>query len=77
VDESRQFLIGSMPRALETNAGIAHFLQIAEFFDLGLDYDRRMPALLGAVALDEVNEAARTLDPDRATVVVAGPYQDS
>ena len=27
VDESRQYLIGSMPRALETNAGIANFLQ--------------------------------------------------
>ena len=44
LDESRQFLIGSMPRALETNAGIAGFLQTAEFFGLGLDYDLRLPA---------------------------------
>ena len=42
-DESRQYLIGSMPRALETNAGIASFLQTAEFFGLGLDYDVRLP----------------------------------
>jgi predicted Zn-dependent peptidase len=29
-----------------------------------------------AVTLDEVNAAARrVLDPDRATVVIAGPYE--
>ena len=48
-----------MPRALETNAGIASFLQTAEFFGLGLDYDVRLPELLRAVTLDEVNAAAR------------------
>ena len=46
--ESRQYLIGSMPRTLETNAGIATFLQTVEFFGLGLDYDVRVPDLLGA-----------------------------
>ena len=66
-----------MPRALETNAGIANFLQTAEFFGLGLDYDRRLPDLLEAVTLDDVNEAAReAVDPSRATIVVAGPYED-
>jgi zinc protease len=74
--ESRQYMIGSLPRALETNAGIAQFLQSAEFFGLGLDYDVRLPDLLGRVTLDEVNAAARSLDPGRAAVVVAGPYQE-
>ena len=46
LDESRQYLIGAMPCMLETNAGIASFLQTAEFFDLGVDYDLRMPDLL-------------------------------
>lgn len=73
--ESRQYVIGSMPRALETNAGIAQFLQTAEFFGLGLDFDRRVPALLGAVTLDDVVEVARRyLLPELATVVIAGPY---
>ncbi len=77
LDESRRYLIGSMPRALETNAGIAAFLQSEEFFDLGLDYDMRLPDLLGAVTLDEANAAARqALDPARATLVIAGPYTD-
>ena len=75
--ESQQYLIGSMPRALETNAGIATFLQTEEFFGLGLDYDRRLPDLLSAVTADDVREAAhRSLDPERATVVIAGPYEE-
>ena len=77
LNESRQFLIGAMPRALEENAGIANFLQAAEFFGLGLDYDLRLPALLSAVTLEQANDAARrALDPDRAAIVVAGPYQE-
>ncbi len=77
LDESRQFLIGSMPRALETNIGIANFLQNEEFFGLGLDYDLRLPAKLRAVTLDAANAAARrVLNVDRATVVVAGPYEE-
>jgi zinc protease len=77
MEDSRRFLIGAMPRALETNAGIASFLQQAEFFGLGPDYDVRLPDLLRAVTLDDVNEAARrTLDPARATVVIAGPYAE-
>jgi zinc protease len=71
---SRQYLIGSVPRALETNSGIANFLQTAAFFRLGLDFDTRLPDLLRAVTLDEVNRAARdVVDPARAAVVVAGP----
>jgi zinc protease len=77
LDESRGYLVGSLPRALETNAAIASFLQTEEFFGLGLDYDARLPGLLGAVTLEDANAAARrALDSDRATVVIAGPYAD-
>jgi zinc protease len=73
--ESRQYLIGSMPRTLETNLGIANYLQTEEFFGLGTDYDLRVPDLLNAVSRDEVVAAARqTLAPSRATAVIAGPY---
>jgi len=76
LDDSRQYLIYSIPRALETNPGIANFLQNAEFFGLGLDYDRRLPDLLRAVTVDDVRAAGAVLDPARATIVVAGPYED-
>jgi zinc protease len=73
--ESKQYLVGSMPRTLETNAGIASYLQMMEFFGLGLDYDVRVPELLRAVTRDEVHAAARrVLDPGKAALVVAGPY---
>jgi zinc protease len=76
--ETRQYLIGSMPRALETNAGIANFLQTAQLFDLGLDYDRRLPDLLSSVTIEAVNAAAaRTLEPEKASIVVAGPIPNS
>jgi zinc protease len=76
--ESRQYLIGSMPRRLETNVGIANFLQMVEFFGLGMDYDVRVPELLSRVTRDEAQAAARAiLDPSRAAVVIAGPYSGS
>ena len=53
VSESKQYLIGSMPRTLETNIGIATFLQTEEFFGLGLDYDLRVPGMLRAVTRDQ------------------------
>jgi zinc protease len=77
LDESRQYLIGAMPRQLETNAGIAQFLQTAEFFGLGLDYDVRLPEYLSAVTIEDVHAVAQKyLDIDMATMVVAGPYAE-
>jgi zinc protease len=76
--DCKQYLIGSIPRLLETNGAIATFLQTAEFFGLGLDHDRRLPALLDSVTLEDVNASARrSLDGNRAAVVIAGPYQRS
>ena len=73
--DSKRYLIGSIPRMLETNAGIAAFLQTTQLFDLGLDYDRRLPELLGTVTRNQVCQAAqRTLSPERAAIVIAGPY---
>jgi zinc protease len=76
--ESKQYLIGSMPRNLETNTGIAQFLQTSEFFGLGLDYDLRLPDLVRSVTEAEVVAAARRiLDPALASIAVAGPYAGS
>jgi zinc protease len=78
VAETREFLIGSIPRLLETNYSIAGFLQTCEQFGLGLDYDQRLPALLEAVTLDEIRAAAaEALCPERAAVVLAGPVVPS
>lgn len=73
--DCKRYLIGSMPRMLETNLAIARFLQAAEFFGLGMDYDMRLPTLLDAVTLDEVNAAAATLSSEHAALAIAGPYK--
>ena len=74
--DSQRYLIGSLPRSLETNAGIAAFLQSVEQFGLGLDHDRRLPDAINRVTKDEVDAAARRfLAPERAAVVIAGPYE--
>jgi zinc protease len=77
LSDAKRYMIGSMPRVLETNTGIATFLLTAEFYGLGLDYDRRVSELINQVTLDDVNAVARRLlAVDRASVVVAGPYDD-
>lgn len=74
MEETRAYLIGSIPRMFETNQSSAAFLQTSERFGLGLDYDQRLPALLRAVTIDEVRAAAaEVLVPERAAVAVAGP----
>jgi len=72
-DDAVRYLTGSIPRLLETNAGIAQFLTTVEQFGLGEDFERRLPALLAAVTVEEASAAAARLDPTRAVVVVAGP----
>jgi zinc protease len=77
MDETRQYLIGSIPRMFETNPGTASFLQTAEQFGLGLDYDRRLSGLLQAVTIDDVRAAAAgVLVPERAAIAIAGPAED-
>jgi zinc protease len=75
VEDTKRYLVGSLPRQLETNAAIASFLINAELFELGLDFDVRYPDIVSGITRDAANAAARRLlDPARATIVVAGPW---
>lgn len=72
--ESRSYLIGSIARMMETNESVAAFLQDCERFDLGLDYDRRLPGLLETLTIDDIRAAAaQVLDPEQAAIAIAGP----
>jgi zinc protease len=78
LNESKRYLIGSIPRQLETNGAIAGFLLSSEFHALGPNHDKDLPAFLEAVTLDDVNRvAARLFDPNHAAIVVAGPWKPS
>lgn len=49
----------------------------AEFRSAVLDYEQRLPGLLGEVTREKVNAIARyTLSPDHAAIVIAGPYEE-
>jgi zinc protease len=75
LEDSKRYLIGSIPRQLETNAGIAGFLMSVEFFGLGEDYEALLPDLITSVTIEDAGRvAARLLDVDRASIVVAGPW---
>ncbi len=77
VDDAKLYLTGSLPRQLETNAGIASFLLSAELHGLGVDHDARLPGFIRGVTHDDVARvAARLLDPARAVIAVAGPGAD-
>jgi zinc protease len=76
IDDAKRYLVGSLPRQLETNAGIAGFLLAAEVYGLGIDHDVRLPQRIAEVTHDDVARVARRLlDPATAVVVVAGPWQ--
>ena len=70
----QRYLIGSMALQLETNAGITSLMQQIEYFDLGLDYVERRPALVQAVTRDAILDAVRRhLPAGDAITAIAGP----
>lgn len=75
VEESKLYLVGSLPRELEMHAGIARHVAEAERLKLGPDYLERFPALVRAVSVSDCRRAAASrLEPDNGALVIAGPY---
>lgn len=73
VRQSKAYLTGSYPLRLETNAGVAGQLLVAEDFGLGLDYIQKRAALYNAVTVGQVNAAVQKyLRPDKAALVIGG-----
>jgi len=74
LDDARAAAIGSLPRTLESNEGIAGLLHQIELFDLGWDYPDRYVEIMAGVDLDAANAAARELlHPEALSLSVAGP----
>jgi len=74
---AKAYFVNSFPLRLVSNKDIAAILPIIEFYELGLDYPNRYKALIEAVTLTAVNNAAKThLRPDKfLRVVVANLSQ--
>ena len=77
LDNAKSALIRSLPRALETNEGLATTLHTIEQYDLGLDYLEKYPLLVGAISVDDVLAAARDhIHPGQLGVSIAGPFSE-
>ena len=77
LDNAKSALIRSLPRALETNEGLATTLHTIEQYDLGLDYLEKYPLLVGAISVDDVLAAARDhIHPGQLGVSIAGPSSE-
>ena len=78
VEESKQYLIGSLPRQVEMPAGIARQLADAERFELGADFMERFAERVGAVTVNDCRRVAGSrLEPDYGVLVIAGPSEGS
>jgi zinc protease len=74
--DAKTYLTGSFPLNFDSNMKIATTLNGFQQAGLGADYVVRRNALMDAVTLAQVNEAAKKyFDPARLTVVVAGTPQ--
>jgi len=74
LNDSRDFLIGSLPLRLETNEGVARAILDMVLYDLGLDYLQRYESLLRAITPERVQAAAQKwLNADAYALGMAGP----
>lgn len=74
LQDSKRFLVGSLPLQLETNDGVASLLADLEWHQLGLDYLWRYERTIEGVTADQVQAVARKyLDPSRYVLAIAGP----
>lgn len=73
VAQAKRYLTGEYPLRLETNAGVASQLVVAEDYGLGLDYIQKRAALYNAVTPAQVNAATQKyLRPDQGVLIIAG-----
>ncbi|HMK50475.1 MAG TPA: pitrilysin family protein [Thermodesulfovibrionales bacterium] len=71
LSEAKAYLTGSFPRRLDTNKKIADFLASIEFFNLGLDFDKKYPDYINAVTKRDVLRVAKKyLNPEAGVLVV-------
>lgn len=74
LEDSKQYVTGSLPLQLETNDGVASLLVDIEWHELGLDYLARYPEIIRALTPGQVQAAVQKyLNPDAYVLAVAGP----
>ncbi|MBF0567634.1 MAG: insulinase family protein [Nitrospirae bacterium] len=59
LSDAKAYLTGSFPRKLDTMDKISMFMAQVEFYGLGIDFDKRYPAIINAVTKDDVRRVAQ------------------
>jgi zinc protease len=71
LSEAKAYLTGSFPRRLDTNRKIADFLASIEFYNLGLEYDKKYPDYINSVTKQDILRVAKKyLTPEDGVLVV-------
>ncbi len=74
LEDSKAYLIGSLPLRLETNEGVARAILDMELYDLRLDYLQRYEGLVRAITAEDVQRVAQKyLHPEAYALAIAGP----
>jgi zinc protease len=77
LERAKQYLIGSFPLRLDTQAQLASFLNQVEYYKLGLRYPEEFPKRIAAVTQEDVLRVAKTyLQPKAYILVIVGNLQE-
>lgn len=78
LNAAKAYLIGSFPLKIDTNAKISNMLVQLEFYNLGLDYPDRYPAIIKAITKDDIKAAANKYLPteNNAIEVIVGEFDN-
>ena len=75
--EARDYLTGSFPLRMDTNAKMVKLLSAIEFYGLGLDYPEKFPQLINQITEEEILRVARKyLQPEKFLLVVVGDQKE-
>lgn len=76
--DAKSYLTGSTPLAVESLGGVVGLLMSIEEHQLGLDYLERYPAIINALTLEQLQQAAHLhLDEFVFAIGVAGPEKST
>jgi zinc protease len=76
LSDAQAYLTGSFPRRLDTNRKIADFLVAVEFYDLGLDYEKKYPEYINSVTKEDILRVAKKyLDPENYVLAVVADQE--
>jgi zinc protease len=78
LEGAKKALIGSFPLRLGTQAQLAAFLTLVEYYGLGLDYPANYPSLIKSISSQDVLRVAQVyLHPDHSILVIVANLKEA